>query len=151
MVRNAYYLLVPEFLPHEIDELRLAVIRLERKLRKNTTSGGVTPSQYSALFALDRHGPFRLGELAEREQVGRSTVTRLVAGLEARSLVDRSPDDHDARSSIVSITADGRRLLAGMARGSNDYLRQRLEALSEQELACLRDASGVLARLAARG
>jgi DNA-binding MarR family transcriptional regulator len=136
--------------PHQIDDLRLALIRLERKLRKSTGSGGVTPSQYSALFALDRHGPFRLGELARREQIGKSTVTRLVAGLEARALVTRSEDDSDARSSIIGITADGRALLEDLARGSNDYLRQRMEGLEEADLGRLLDAIGVLTHLAER-
>jgi DNA-binding MarR family transcriptional regulator len=136
--------------PHQVDELRLALIRLERKLRKSAGSGGVTPSQYSALFALDRHGPFRLGELGRREQIGKSTVTRLVAGLEVRGLVTRAEDHNDARSSIVGITAEGRALLAQLARGSNDYLRQRLEGLEDAELARLRDAIGALTRLAER-
>lgn len=136
--------------PSDIDALRLAVIRLERKLRKSAGGGQVTPSQYSALFVLERHGPFRLGELARREQISKSTVTRLVAGLEARALVSRSEDDNDARSSIVGITPAGRELLADRARQSNDYLHQRIASLGAAERARLVDAVGVLTRLAER-
>lgn len=139
-----------ELQPHQVDELRLAVIRLERKLRKHSGGGRVTPSQYSALFALDRHGPFRLGELARREQISKSTVTRLVAGLEALALVTRAEDEHDARSSIIAIAGDGRTLLSDLARGSNDYLHQRLQSLTDADRARLVDAIGVLSRLAER-
>jgi DNA-binding MarR family transcriptional regulator len=150
MVRHAYYLLVPFPDPEQVDELRLAVIRLDRKLRKSGRSGGVTPSQLSALFALDRHGPLRLGELARREQISKSTVTRMVAGLEARHLISRAPDDHDARSSIVDVTPAGRGLLAELARESNDYLRLRIASLGEAEQARLVAALPILTRLADR-
>ncbi|MBC7632151.1 MarR family transcriptional regulator [Aeromicrobium sp.] len=142
----------PSLQPRQVDDLRLAVIRLERKLRKSTGSGGggVTPSQYSALFTLDRHGPFRLGELARREQISKSTVTRLVAGLEARAFVVRTEDDSDARSSIIGISGGGRTLLADLAWESNDYLRLRMESLGEADLALLLGAIGILIRLADR-
>ncbi|MBI2242667.1 MAG: MarR family transcriptional regulator [Nocardioides sp.] len=139
-----------ELQPHQVDDLRLAVIRLERKLRKHSGGARVTPSQYSALFALDRHGPFRLGELARREQISKSTVTRLVAGLEARALVTRIEDEHDARSSIIAITGGGRTLLGDLARGSNDYLHQRVQSLADADRTRLLDAIGALTRLAER-
>ncbi|HEY0889103.1 MAG TPA: MarR family transcriptional regulator [Nocardioides sp.] len=134
----------------QVDALRLAVVRLERKLRKSAGSAAVTPSQYSALFSLDRHGPFRLGELARREQIGKSTVTRLVAGLLAKGLVERHVDDLDARSSIIAIAPAGRKLLHDIAEGSNDYLRGRLEGLAPDDLARLLDALGALEQLGER-
>lgn len=151
MVRIAYYLAPMVALDSEqVDALRLAVIRLDRKLRKSVGVGEVTPSQVSALFSLDRHGPFRVGELARREQIGKSTVTRLVVGLEAKGLIERSVDPQDARSGIVAITADGRALLATLAEGSNDYLRERLEALAPADRTRVLDAIGALTRLAER-
>jgi DNA-binding MarR family transcriptional regulator len=146
----AYYRDVAAVDPVQVDLLRLAVIRLERKLRKSVSAGELTPSQHSALFSLDRHGPFRLSELARREQVGKSTVTRLVAGLVAKGLVERSVDELDARGSIVDITPRGRELLATFAEGSNDYLRRRLEALAPDDLARLDGVIKVLAQLAER-
>ncbi|MEV0809684.1 MarR family transcriptional regulator [Micromonospora sp. NPDC050200] len=135
--------------PEEVDALRLAVVRLERKLRKSAGTGEVTPSQFSALFALDRHGPFRLGELGRREQIGKSTVTRLVVTLESKGLVSRTVDDLDARSSIVAITDAGRRLLVRLAERSNDYLRNRVAELDPAEADRLFDAVGALAKLGA--
>lgn len=135
--------------PRQVDGLRLAVVRLERKLRKSAGTGGVTPTQYSALFALDRHGPFPLGELARREQISKSTVTRLVALLESKGLVSRV-EGSDARSSIVGITDEGRALLAAVAQGSSDYLRQRLEALGPEDLARVVDAIAGLTALGER-
>lgn len=134
----------------QVDALRLAVVRLDRKLRKSVGAGEVTPSQHSALFSLDRHGPFRVGELARREQIGKSTVTRLVAGLEAKGLIRRAVDEHDGRSSIVAITPAGRAVLERIAASSNDYLRGRLEALPTADLTGLLAAIGALTHLAER-
>lgn len=128
----------------------MAVVRLERKLRKAPGPGGVTPSQHSALFCLERHGPFSLSELARREQIAKPTVTRLVATLAAKGLVERSADDLDGRSSIVAITPDGRALLGAVARGSNDYLNQRLAELTTDDRRHLLAAIGPLAQLAER-
>lgn len=149
IVRIAYYWAMASHSPEEVDALRLAVIRLERKLRKSAGSGEITPSQYSALFALDRHGPFRLGELGRREQISKSTVTRLVATLEAKGLASRSVNDLDARSGIVSITQSGRTLLAHLAERSNDYLRDRVETLDPDDQDRLFDAVSALAKLGA--
>lgn len=110
----------------------------------------MTPSQHSALFCLDRHGPFSLTELARREQIAKSTVTRLVATLAAKGLVERSADDLDGRSSNVAITPGGRALLAAVAEGSNDYLSQRLAALTPDDRTHLLDALDALAQLAER-
>ena len=77
-------------------------------------------------------------------------MTRLVVGLEARGLLARSGDDTDARSSIVQITDEGRALLAGVARGSNDYLLRRLEALDGDDLRRVLAAIDALTTLAER-
>lgn len=132
-----------------VDDLRLAVMRLDRKLRKSNDVDA-TPAQYSALFVLSRHGPLRLSELARREQISKSTVTRLVAQLEAKSLVRRTEDETDARSTIVALAPRGHALLADMAEGSNDYLQQRLGALTDDERKRLADAVPILTRLAER-
>ena len=134
--------------PADVDALRLAVIRISRKLRKSADRAGVTPSQMSALFTLDHRGPLRLGDLARCEQVAGPTITRLVAVLEGKGLVDRRSDELDARSSIVALTASGREVLSTLAEGSNDYLQARLSELPEPDLGQLVGAIAVLTTLA---
>ena len=58
-----------------------------------------------ALFAPG--GRLRMAELNERTPLSQSRVSRLVAELEARGLVQRSPADGDGRGVQVSITARG--------------------------------------------
>src|SRR5262245_52031896 len=84
-------------------ELTQSVHRLSRRLRKRAGLQ-LTPSQTSALMTVERHGTLRVGELARFEQVGKSTMTRLAAGLEARGYLQRSVDPEDGRSFLVALT-----------------------------------------------
>lgn len=134
-------------LSSQLDALRLAVVRLERKLRKNAGTD-VTPSQSSALAVLHRLGPMRLTELAEREQISKSTVTRLMSRLEEKGLAARTPNETDARSQTVCLTGPGLRLMQDAAERSNNYLHERVDELDPADLERLLDAISVLQRLA---
>src|SRR6202035_2257845 len=68
--------------------LRLAILRLSRRLRQQV-AGGVTSSQVSALATVERLGTPTLGELATSEQVQPTSMTKIVVGLEAAGLVTR--------------------------------------------------------------
>jgi DNA-binding MarR family transcriptional regulator len=116
--------------------LRVAVTRLNRKLRQQALAG-LSPAQASALGTVNRLGSPTLGELAAAEQVQPPTVTRLVTSLEGAGLVVRETDAVDRRVVRVSITAEGRRNLQRIRTLKNAYLTRRLAALdpAEQELA----------------
>jgi DNA-binding MarR family transcriptional regulator len=116
--------------------LRVAVVRLNRKLRQQALAG-LSPAQASALGTVNRLANPTLGELAAAEQVQPPTVTRLVASLESAGLVARETDDVDRRVVRVKITAEGRRNLQRIRSLKNAYLNRRLAALdpAEQQLA----------------
>ena len=116
--------------------LRVAVVRLNRKLRQQALAG-LSPAQASALGTVNRLANPTLGELAAAEQVQPPTVTRLVASLENAGLVVRETDDVDRRVVRIRITADGRRNLQRIRTLKNAYLNRRLAALdpAEQQLA----------------
>ena len=116
--------------------LRVAVVRLNRKLRQQAMAG-LSPAQASALGTVNRLTNPTLGELAAAEQVQPPTVTRLIASLETAGLVARETDGGDRRVVRVKITAEGRRNLQRIRSLKNAYLNRRLAALdpAEQQLA----------------
>lgn len=132
--------------PADIAALRQTVIRLARRMRKHSGLD-LTPSQQSALSTLERHGPLRVGELAAREQIGKSSVTRLVARLEALGLVARHSDSSDGRSWRVELTDGGRELLAASSEKANAYLSRQVAALPEDDQRRLHEALPALERL----
>jgi DNA-binding MarR family transcriptional regulator len=128
--------------------LRVAVTRLNRKLRQQALAG-LSPAQASALGTVNRLGSPTLGELAATEQVQPPTVTRLVTTLESAGLVARETDGADRRVVRVRITAEGRRNLARIRSLKNAFLTRRLAALDPAEKAQAEDLTRLLEHLVA--
>ncbi len=127
--------------------LRLAVMRLARRLRQHGGDGTVSPSQLSALATLDRMAPLTLKGLAGAERVQPPTMTRIVASLEELGFVQRSPDPDDGRVSVMRLTAAGRRFVERTRRRKTAYLARRLQKLAPAELDALVRAIPVLEKL----
>jgi DNA-binding MarR family transcriptional regulator len=109
----------------------------------------VTLSQASALSTLMRTGPMRVGDLARREQISKSSVTRLVSRLEALGYVTRETDPDDGRSFVVRISDHGQELLATARRRANDYLAGEVARLPLEDRELLLRAMPALERLVA--
>ena len=127
--------------------LRLGVTRLARKLRREGDTG-ITPTLLAALSTIERHGPVTAGMLAMHEQVEKPTVTRLLAVLEERELIQRTSDPLDGRVTWVQISAPGRKLLQSTRRRKDGYLAKRIKHLSLDDQATLERAAEILDRLA---
>ncbi|HWV87267.1 MAG TPA: MarR family transcriptional regulator [Capillimicrobium sp.] len=126
--------------------LRITIARTARRLRQEA-GAGLSPTQTAALATIERHGPLTPSELAAHERIQRPTVARLLGRLEADGLVDRAPDPADRRSSLVSITAEGRRLLDEVRTRKDAYLARRMRDLDADELATLDRAAAILERM----
>ncbi|HVJ97871.1 MAG TPA: MarR family transcriptional regulator [Acidimicrobiia bacterium] len=127
-------------------ELRLAVLRLARRLRQHAPLD-VTPSQLSALTSIVRDGRVTLSQLAELERVKPPTVTRIVDALGQRDLVTRVVDEDDRRIAWVAPTAEGRALVDTIRRRRDAYLAERLRSLSADDRELLARAATLLERL----
>lgn len=91
---------------------------------------------FLAVFSPDGHR--RMTELAEQAPLSQSRVSRLVAELETRGLVQRSAVADDARGVQVAITDRGRQLFAAAQRTHLDGLDRRLfSRLTDAETAQL--------------
>jgi DNA-binding MarR family transcriptional regulator len=126
--------------------LRLAVTRLNRRLRKQGESG-LSASAFSALATIARRGSLSLGELAAHEGVRPPSITATVAALESQGLVARGADATDRRVSRVAVTPRGRLRLMRSRTRKTAYLAARLAGLDEQQLRVLDEAAGILERL----
>ena len=126
--------------------LRLALVRLSRRLRQEAEAG-ITPSQLSALATLDRLGPLALRDLAAAERIGSSTLTRIVAALEDEGLIERVTDPSDRRCSLVSVTAAGATLIKSARDNGTRLLAERAAALSAEDAQLLAAALPVLESL----
>ena len=126
--------------------LRVSATRLARLLRRQGDTG-LSPSQLSALTSIENHGPMTLGALAEHERVAPPSITNVVAKLEDKGLVTRSPCASDRRVAHVSTTAAGAALLADVRQRKDVWLAARLSELSDDERERLAAALDVLDHL----
>ena len=124
--------------------LRLAVARSARRLRQESGTG-LSPSLSAALTTVELHGPLTPSGLAARERIQRPTVTRIVCRLEEAGLLTREDDPGDRRSSLITVTAAGRDLLADARTRKDAFLAERLAALTPEDRATLERASVLLA------
>jgi len=115
--------------------LRAAVGRLSRRLRATAAAreAGLTPTKMSVLLAVVRDGPVGLSALADAEGINPTMLSRVVAGLAERGLLERSSDTGDRRAARVSATAKGRRLVERMRRERTDAVNGALSALPAKE------------------
>jgi DNA-binding MarR family transcriptional regulator len=130
--------------------LRVAVLRLSRRLRKHELAG-LTPSQLSTLATVGQLGPVRLGDLAAVERIAPSTLTRLINVLEDRGYVRREAAPGDARAFLVTVTDEGRDVLERIRLEAINLLTDILLTLPPDQLAALASALPALEQLAGSG
>ena len=128
--------------------LSQSIHRLSRRMRKQAQLQ-LTASQMSALTTIERYGELRLCELTRLEQIGKSTMTRLVAKLADAGYIERRVDPNDGRGFLVSLTDHGASVLRTAASRQHAYLARQLEALGATDRHVLLAAVPVLEKLLA--
>ncbi|SCL62946.1 DNA-binding transcriptional regulator, MarR family [Micromonospora chersina] len=129
-------------------QLRDAITRLNRRVRQARPVGDLTVTQLSALTSLKLAGALTPRELADVERVQPPTMTKIVAKLEERGLVQRTPHPTDGRQVILAATEGGRAVLDQFERARNEWLASRLAALTEEERDTLSRAADILQGIA---
>lgn len=129
-------------------DLRIAVMRLARRLRNERVSDAMTPSQMAVLGSLMREGPMSPGELADAERVQPPSMTRILKSLLEQGLVQRTPHPTDGRQILYAATPTARDLVAQDRQRRDQWLSRRLSQLSREEQESLEQAIPILNRLA---
>jgi DNA-binding MarR family transcriptional regulator len=96
-----------------------------------------TSTQCHLLTELGRSGPLPLSELGTRVSLEKSWVSRAVEAMAARGWVTKEPNPQDARSWLVTLTADGERTVRELNQTLDEHAQQLLASLSERERAAV--------------
>lgn len=134
--------------PQLARSLRDAITRFNRRVRQTRPVGDLTGSQLSAMTSLELAGPLTPRELAETERVQPPTMTKIVAKLEERGLVRRTPHPTDRRQVILAVSEAGREVLARNERARDQWLTPALAGLTPEERDTLARAAEILEQLA---
>ena len=114
--------------------------------------GGIGASA-SELFAMDElsGSPLTQSELADRLGLEKSTVSRLVSGLEAKGWVTRNRHLHNRRFSQVTLSAPGHLAAERAADNLQKRHAELFAALSDDELSALSVGVAALTRILGEG
>ena len=134
----------------EVREAFGSLLSAERRLRgrdqHRKDGGGLTTAQVRALFALDTHKEATPGQIAELAQLSPGGVTGMLDDLERDGIVRRERSEGDRRRVLVTLTDDGRTLLAKKRRHWSKRWEQRMDEVSEADLEA---AASVMRRIGA--
>ncbi len=135
-------------------EVLIAIRRILRAVDQNSRrlldNFGLTAPQLAALRTLEGAGPMRPSALAKSLHLSHPTVTGILARLEVRGLVERTPGAADRRTLLVALSAAGREIVGRAPSLLQDRFRRELGQLARwEQLAILSNLERVAALMEA--
>ena len=128
-------------------ELRPALLRLARELRRETEQLGVTATQATLLWLVKRSPGLSLAELAAEEGISPPALSGHVDRLERAGLIERLRSSEDRRRVGLRLTVEGERLLRSVRARRTTWLAGRLRALDPSDVEAIDAALPALLRL----
>ena len=132
------------------EELRPALLRLARNLRRETEALGVTSHQVTLLWLVRSRPGLSLRALASEEGISAPSLSGHVDRLEAAGLLRRVRASNDRRRVGLELTPEGRALLKRVRARRTTWLATRLALLSDDERAGVEAALPALSALLER-
>lgn len=118
-------------------KLLIALLRTAQRVTNRSArvfgAGGLTVAQFSALEALYHKGEMTVRDLTRSVLSTTGNMTVVVANLEKEKLLARKPNPGDGRSSLLSVTGKGARLVERIFPGHLRDLARCFGALSSGE------------------
>ncbi len=108
----------------------------------------VTLPERSALSRLERGGPATAADLAKAEQISPQSMGSTLVSLERRGFIRRTPDPHDGRKVLLSLTAAGTRTVHDRRHQKAELLGRAIAALPAADRRTLTAAAPIIQRLA---
>lgn len=98
----------------------------------------ITLPMWRVLASLLHQDGQRMTQLAEHTSIDVSTLSRLVAGIEKKGLLQRAPAEDDRRSVTVKLSKSGRNMAVQIAPLADLYERIALANISPEEAVLLK-------------
>lgn len=119
------------------NRLRPVLLKLNRELRREIHSLGVTGGQVSLLVQI-KHAPgIGVRDLAARERISVPGMSKFVARLEETGLIERREVGGDKRRVGLHVTPAGLRVLRSVKSKRTAWLAARLRTLDDEQLEAL--------------
>jgi DNA-binding MarR family transcriptional regulator len=113
-------------------QFRYAIRRFSRFSEDQARLAGITPQQHLLLLTVRGHPAYpnvTIGDVADRLQIRHHSASLLVERSRQRGLLERHEDPADRRRVVVTLTAEGLRLLERITRANRLEMRALDDAL----------------------
>jgi DNA-binding MarR family transcriptional regulator len=94
----------------------------------------LTPLQLEALLYLHMHPKSTVSALGEYLQLSSSAIAQLTDRLAKASLLKRTPNPHDRRSVILSLTSKGERMFSRLHTAHREHMKKLMTHMPEKDL-----------------
>ena len=132
------------------EQLRPALHRIIRLLRRSSDDAPISPLQNLLLVAIHDHPGIGVGELATLERVRSPTISGHLKSMEAAGLVERAtPASGDKRRVGLVVSASGQAMIEAMRKRRIDSLTHALAQLSPESRESIRQAITALNEIGA--
>ena len=131
------------------NRLRPVLLHLNRQLRREIHSLGVTGGQVSLLVQIKYRPGIGIRELAALERMSVPGMSKFISRLEEAGLVQRAPVEGDQRRVGLTLTPAGQKVLRSVKSKRTAWLAARLRDLDPEELEAIDAAIEPLAHLLA--
>jgi DNA-binding MarR family transcriptional regulator len=131
------------------NRLRPVLLQLNRQLRREIHSLGVTGGQVSLLVQIKYRPGIGIRELAALERMSVPGMSKFISRLEEAGLVQRAPVEGDQRRVGLTLTPAGQKVLRAVKSKLTAWLSARLRDLDPEELEAIDAAIEPLAHLLA--
>ena len=131
------------------NRLRPVLLHLNRQLRREIHSLGVTGGQVSLLVQIKQRPGIGIRELAALERMSVPGMSKFISLLEDSGLVQRAPVAGDQRRVGLTLTPAGHKVLRSVKSRRTAWLSARLRELDPEELEAIDTAIEPLTHLLA--
>ncbi len=132
-----------EDIKHIINENKLALSTLitftraehaiHKKELETIKKSGLTTAQFGVLEALYNKGDLRIYEIIEKILTTSGNITVVIKNLEKDGLVKKNLDPKDKRSTIISITDEGKKIIEDILPNHIENISNIFSVLTDEE------------------
>ncbi len=136
-----------EQLPQLADRTTIAIESLRTQWR---TVANLGTHERMAISQLRVYGAMPMSELASRISLSRAAVTSLIDRLEAEGWVQRHPDEHDRRRTVLRLQPRAGEMFDDVSEGYNEELVEWAQSMSDDEWRTVTSFLGRFSEIAER-
>jgi MarR family transcriptional regulator, organic hydroperoxide resistance regulator len=122
------------FLPYHVNRTG---VRLAAAFSKELERVDLTLPMWRVLAVLWHHGELKVSDLIADTTIEQSTLSRLLGTMDGRGLLTRERSKLDARTVVVNLTPNGRKLTKSLIPWALRFERVALRGFSEEEISHL--------------